>query len=126
MLRYRTFGQGRPCCKRADLHRGGAVDVIAKSELAEVVHSPPPQRAVGFGGERMNITSSDRTPGGERAHLHRGGAADGIIATKAELAVVVAAPNPQRAVGFEGEGMKPASSDNAPGCERPHLYRGGA
>src|SRR3990167_51321 len=115
-----------PCRKSAHLHWGGAVVGIAKPELVLDVAAPNPQRAVGFGGERMILACSDSAPCCKRTHLHRGGAADGIIATKAELAVVVAAPNPQRAVGFEGEGMKPASSDNAPGCERPHLYRGGA
>src|SRR3989344_6127027 len=84
---------GRPRRQCAHLHGQGAIDSIAKSEVAGAVAPPRPQCTVGFGGDGVRASPRNLRPRRKRPHLHGGGAVDYI--TETELAVVVPPPRPQ-------------------------------
>ena len=116
---------GHKGAKRAHLHRRGLVARGAVTELALEVQAPAPERAVGLARAGVANPCGDLShQGAKRAHLHRRGlVARGAVA---ELAVDVAAPAPQRAVGLTRAGVEAPCGDlGHKGAKRAHLHRRG-
>src|SRR5579859_5270397 len=107
-------GAGPPRgCGGGDLLGQILVGVVADTELALLVVAPAPQGAVGADGARVGV------PGGDAGPSSRCGGGDLLgqilvgVVTDAELARVVPAPAPQRAVGAGGAGVGAASGGDA-------------
>src|SRR3989344_3656297 len=120
---------GRPRRQCAHLHGQGAIDSIAKSEVAGAVAPPRPQCTVGFGGDGVRASPRNLRPRRKRPDLDGRGAARVIsfsLVAETELTVMILAPYPQCTVGFGGDGVRASPRNLRPRRKRPHLHGGGA
>src|SRR2546427_753286 len=91
-------------------------------ELADAAAAPRPERAVGLQGNGVIASRGHRRPVCRRADLHRARAPEGHGAV-AQLAIKVAPPRPERAVGLQRNSVTAARSGRRPVRRRADLRR---
>src|ERR1043166_4957018 len=102
-------GRETVCAIRISLRTAGAI-----AKLSEPICTPSEERTVGLDAEAVIAARLDRAPIGARADLRWRISLERPAGAKAELAKIILAPRPNRAVRFQGERVNDARADSSP------------